>query len=111
MLMSYDWPGNVRELENTLERAAILTTESFIRPDDLPECIKKTSSQKVHHALFLDDVIKKHIEETLISCNGNKTQASKMLGITKRSLLRKMEKCSIKPVPRLARTKNAPPKL
>ena len=108
IIMSYDWPGNVRELENTLERAAILTTESFIRPDDLPEYIKKMPSENPLHPLCLDDIIKKHIEESLIGCNGNKTRASKMLGITKRSLLRKIEKYSIKPVPKRVRTKNAP---
>ncbi|MGC2061851.1 MAG: sigma-54 dependent transcriptional regulator [Thermodesulfovibrionales bacterium] len=110
IMMSYDWPGNVRELENTLERAAILTTESFIRPVDLPEYLKKISTEKSLNPLFLGDVIKKHIEETLISANGNKTEAAKMLGITKRSLLRKIEKYLIKAVSRHTHTKNAPPK-
>ena len=36
-LRSYDWPGTVRELHNVLERAAILTRDGIIRPEDLPE--------------------------------------------------------------------------
>ncbi len=97
ILMSYDWPGNVRELENALERAAILTTESFIRVDDLPEYITKISHETLHHPSCLDDVVKKHIEEALGRCKGNRSHASKILGISRRSLLRKIEKYSIKP--------------
>ena len=108
MMMSYDWPGNVRELENTLERAAILTSESFIRPDDLPEHIRSVSSEKVRHPVCLDDVVKKHIEETLVTCNGNRTRAAQMLGLTKRSLLRKLEKYEIQSLQKSKRTKNAP---
>jgi DNA-binding NtrC family response regulator len=107
ILMSYDWPGNVRELENSLEQAAILTTESFIRVDDLPEYITKKSHGTSYHPLCLDDVVKKHIEEALITCNGNRSHASKILGISRRSLLRKIEKYSIKPPLEQSFTKTA----
>lgn len=96
ILMSYDWPGNVRELENSLEQAAILTTESFIRVGDLPEYITKISHETSYHRSCLDDVVKKHIEEALIRCKGNRSHASEVLGISRRSLLRKIEKYSIK---------------
>jgi DNA-binding NtrC family response regulator len=92
ILMSYDWPGNVRELENALERAAILTIESFIRVEDLPEYITKISHKQSHYSSSLDDAVKKHIEEALIRCKGNRSHASKILGISRRSLLRKIEK-------------------
>jgi len=109
IIMSYDWPGNVRELENALEQAAILTTESFIRVEDLPEYIRKISQEKHHQSSLLGDSVKKHIEEALISCKGNKSQASKMLGISRRSLLRKIEKYAIEfPVEHIY-TKNAHP--
>ena len=109
ILMSYDWPGNVRELENSLEQAAILTTESFIRVDDLPECITKISHESSHNPSCLDDVVKKHIEEALITCNGNRSHASKILGISRRSLLRKIEKYSIEPPLEQSFTKTAHP--
>jgi len=92
--MSYDWPGNVRELENVLEQAAILTNESFIRTDDLPDNIRCTPRGQLHFYL-LSDVVRKHIEEALIKCSGNRSKASKLLGISRRSLLRMIEKYSI----------------
>jgi DNA-binding NtrC family response regulator len=94
-LMSYSWPGNVRELENVLEQAAILTGESFIRLDDLPENIRKTT-QEGSHSDLLSDIVKKHIEEMLTKCGGNRSKASKLLGISRRSLLRMIDKYRIK---------------
>jgi DNA-binding NtrC family response regulator len=105
-LMSCNWPGNVRELENVLEQAAILTNESFIRLDDLPEHIRKTAHEGSHSDL-LADVVKKHIEEVLMKCGGNRSKASKLLGMSRRSLLRMIDKYRIKaPAGRLY-TKNA----
>jgi len=95
ILMSYDWPGNIRELENSIEQAAILTTESFIRVNDLPEYVTKKSHEESRPQSFLDDALKKHIEQALVNCKGNRSRASKVLGISRRSLLRKIEKYSI----------------
>lgn len=94
-LMSYDWPGNVRELENVIEHAVILTKDTFIRPDDLPSGILKAPRTEAPGPLSLDGQIKKHIKQVLKRCNGNKTHAAKMLGISRRALLRKLEKYSI----------------
>lgn len=105
-VMSYDWPGNVRELENVLEQAAILTTESFVRLDDLPDHIRKISSKRSHSDL-LADVVKGHIEEVLIKCKGNKSKASKLLGISRRSLLRMIDKYSIEMTGQHTYAKNA----
>ncbi len=41
MLMSYDWPGNVRELKNVIERAVVVTSCGWIRPEHLPEQIRE----------------------------------------------------------------------
>ena len=40
-LMNYDWPGNVRELENAIERALVLGVSDAIRPEDLPESVRR----------------------------------------------------------------------
>ena len=93
-LMSHDWPGNVRELENVIEQTAILTNESFIRLNDLPEHIREASHKRVNVQASLDDVMKTHIETVLRQCNGNKTNAAKILGISRRALLRKINKYS-----------------
>jgi len=94
-LLSYDWPGNVRELENTIEQATVITTETFIRFDDLPIYMRGTIIQEIPEIMTLDAVIKKHIEEILKKSNGNKSRASRILGISRRSLLRRIEKHSI----------------
>jgi DNA-binding NtrC family response regulator len=95
MLLAHDWPGNVRELENVLEQAAILTTESFIRPNDLPATLIKPVRTGEPPPLTLDALEKQHITSVLRSCNGNRTKAALILGISRRALIRKIEKFSI----------------
>ena len=96
LLNGHDWPGNVRELENVIERAAILATETFIQESDLPPFEGSSAHLPTSDAgLSLDDAIKLHIEAVLEECNGNRSHASKILGISRRSLLRKLEKYAI----------------
>ncbi len=96
-LMAYSWPGNVRELENVLEQASLLTTENFIRFSDLPERITEPGQPEESQSrdLSLDTVTRRHIAFVLESCRGNRTRAAKALGISRRSILRKIEKYSI----------------
>ncbi|MFZ3072623.1 MAG: sigma-54 dependent transcriptional regulator [Thermodesulfobacteriota bacterium] len=100
ILASYDWPGNVRELENVIERAAILTGETFIKLDDLPDslrsCAINPSSAITPAGLTLDGAINAHILSVLARTGGNRTKAAEILGISRRALLRKIEKYSIK---------------
>ena len=103
VLMKYPWPGNVRELENTIERAVVLTRDSCIAPADLPEDILNISknAEDVSSGLRvlnipigripLKDIEKIVMEETLKQSKGNKNIASKILGISTRTLYRKMD--------------------
>lgn len=103
LLMDYRWPGNVRELENTIERAVILTRESEIIPSDLPADIlanlDRTNDVTVANKTItipvgkipLKDIEKMVMEETLKQSGGNKNIASKILGISSRTLYRKMD--------------------
>ena len=103
VLMKYPWPGNVRELENTIERAVVLTRETFIAPADLPEDILSLAknAEDVSSGLRvlnipigripLKDIEKIVMEETLKQSKGNKNIASKILGISTRTLYRKMD--------------------
>jgi transcriptional regulator with PAS, ATPase and Fis domain len=93
--MSYDWPGNVRELENILEQAAMLTTETFIRSEDLPKRPNAPRGE-VPLPMSLADVEKKHIGTVLLQFAGNRTKASEALGISRRALIRKIEKFGIR---------------
>ncbi|MGB9715381.1 MAG: sigma-54 interaction domain-containing protein [Thermodesulfovibrionales bacterium] len=92
VLLSYDWPGNVRELENVIEQASIVATESFIRLNDLPPYLREIKEKKRSDILTLEEVIKSHIEAVLKRCDGNKSRAAKILGISRRALFRKIEK-------------------
>jgi two-component system, NtrC family, response regulator AtoC len=96
ILMAYDWPGNVRELENVIEQAAMMTTESFIRNEDLPSHIKVLQSGSTPVPMTLADAEKKHIETVLRQNAGNRTKASAILRISRRALIRKIEKLGLK---------------
>ncbi len=90
-LMSYNWQGNIRELENTIERAILLTTVNFIRPQDLPPSILHGQKEDIiNHTI--DELVKNHIAGVLRTTKGNKTTAASILGISRRALQRKMEK-------------------
>jgi len=103
ILQEHNWPGNVRELENTLERAVILTKENAITPSDLPPDllinIDKTENITISNKTLsiplgkipLKDIEKMVMEETLKQSGGNKNIASKILGVSARTLYRKMD--------------------
>jgi transcriptional regulator with GAF, ATPase, and Fis domain len=93
-LMNYDWPGNVRELESVIEQAAILSEEPFIGPGHLPERVR-VAAAKEHVPGTLDEAIKAHISRALKQCGGNRTRAAGVLGISRRALLRKLDRYSI----------------
>lgn len=101
-LTEYNWPGNVRELENIVERCVVVTPKNIIDINDLP--LNIISYEQIHKSednsnITLDDAVdnaeKEMIIKTLIECDGNRTKASEMLGISRRSLHRKIMKYNI----------------
>ncbi len=98
-LMSYEWPGNVRELENVIEHAAILASEPFVNQEHLPDHIKgrpgAVAASSSSSPKDLETVLRGHITAILRECGGNRTQAAKVLGMSRSALLRKIEKYSI----------------
>jgi DNA-binding NtrC family response regulator len=94
-LMRYDWPGNIRELANVLERAQILAEGQVITLDDLPESLLATPApvaDEESHPLYLSTVERRHVQQVLQQARGNKVQAAKLLGISRRALYRLIEK-------------------
>lgn len=98
-LLDYDWPGNVRQLHNCMERAVTLTQHSKITPADLPEKIAKFqgfSRPEIQldpeFVLPLDTIVDRYIDRVLHLCDGNKSQAARLLGVDRRTLYRKLEK-------------------
>jgi DNA-binding NtrC family response regulator len=96
MLLSHDWPGNVRELENVIHQAVILTEDSFLSPGQFPLYVKGAKGRQIADGSSLDGVVRRHIESVLEECRGNRSRAAKKLAISRRALLRKIEKYSLK---------------
>ncbi len=94
-LLEYSWPGNVRELANVLERAQILAENHLIMPEDLPEAIASTARPAAEGEVdprHLDEVERQHVRLILQQEKGNKVHAARVLGISRRSLYRLIEK-------------------
>jgi DNA-binding NtrC family response regulator len=102
-LERYDWPGNVRELANVLERAQILAEGHVITPDDLPEGLTETAAAPgaAPDSRRLRDVERRHVQSILRQAKGNKVQAARVLGISRRALYRLIAKYRLD-VPRAA---------
>lgn len=95
-LKSYDWPGNVRELKNTIERAVILGDGEIIQPEDLPHNIRKGGDVIPPPLESLDHIEGDHIIRVLRNTNWNKSEAVRILGITRQTLDNKIKKYKIK---------------
>jgi len=103
-LVSYPWPGNVRELMNTVERAVVLSRTDTVDEDDLIFTMadqaafhdESSQSRKNPSAnggnLSLEEVEKQKVLEELENCRGNKSEAARRLGITRKTLRKKLEK-------------------
>ena len=102
-LETYDWPGNVRELENALERAMIFHRGDAISLADLPETIRAPRAKEAaplplslpEAGLSLEEVEKELILRALQKHDWNQSRAARYLGITRHTLLYRMEKHSI----------------
>ena len=96
-LKSYKYPGNIRELENIIERAVILSEREIITINDLGIYPVKTNPVNEIKGT-LDEIQKRVITETLKRWNGNRTHASKELGISRRTLQNKIKEYGISSV-------------
>jgi two-component system NtrC family response regulator len=102
-LETYEWPGNVRELENALERAMIFHRGDVITVNDLPEAIQVPRSREAvalpvslpEAGLSLEEVEKELILRALQKHDWNQSRAARYLGITRHTLLYRMEKHTI----------------
>ena len=106
-LMSFSWPGNIRELENMVERILLFTDSEMITNQDLPEELTLRQSREETELIgngcidletLLADIEKKYLIEALRKSGGNKTDASKLLGLSFRSFRHKLSKYGIKSI-------------
>lgn len=109
IFQQYQWPGNIRELENVIERACILTANGALTLEALPSNMIKTINMASDHnsvmkpessvtmpkILTADETEKQLILEHLCLSSGNVKKAAESLGISRRTLYRKLEKYDI----------------
>jgi two-component system, NtrC family, response regulator AtoC len=98
-LLSYGWPGNVRELKNIIERAVFLCEGEIITRGDLaielpsnpnlPQLIGLLAGEPI---LPLDEVVRRYIHEVVEKTGGNKSQAARLLGITRKTLRERLDR-------------------
>lgn len=104
-IIKYSWPGNVRELMNAVERAVVLARSDYsdyIDENDLPaiqgelpESVR--AQQEETWNMPLEEVEKTTILKTLESLKGNKSETARRLGITRRTLHKKLKKYGVMP--------------
>lgn len=93
-LMQYHWPGNVRELENVIERSLVLASASTLEPADIRlDAMPKPripnaqpSGFSLPEGMSLDEYEQAIIREAMKKANGNKSQAARLLGLTRNAL-------------------------
>jgi two-component system response regulator AtoC len=98
MLAAYPWPGNVRELRNALERAVVFSGRDALEPDNFAENVR-TAAGAVDSAgglRSLEDVEKEVIAATLEAVHYRISEASGILGISRKTLLEKRKKYGLK---------------
>ncbi|PIE70069.1 MAG: two-component system response regulator [Deltaproteobacteria bacterium] len=105
-LMRHDWPGNIRELMNTIERGVILARSDYLDAGDLPILRKpgappadETPPQAVLPSadVSLKDVERETILRTLDAAGGNKSETARRLGITRKTLHKKLKEYGVMP--------------
>ncbi len=94
-MMSYDWPGNVRELENVVERAVVLGKSDTLDVDGLPPSITR-AERRASDLVFalgtpLEEIERRVIKATLDHTRGDKQLAAQLLGISARTIYRKLD--------------------
>jgi DNA-binding NtrC family response regulator len=92
-LYAYDWPGNIRELRNCIESAVVMCQSNIITIDDLPPAFRDVSADgwiNIKLGANMIECEKIIIRDTLVHCRGNKSKAAEMLGIGRKTLIRKL---------------------
>ncbi|GAB4176351.1 MAG: sigma-54 dependent transcriptional regulator [Terrimicrobiaceae bacterium] len=105
-LMDYDWPGNVRELRTAVEHAVVMSTSTAITARDLPPALRTSGALKTHPqgpaspgeevgGLNLQSAERLLILQALEESSGNRTLAAKRLGISRRTLHRRLKELNL----------------
>ena len=91
LLEAYPWPGNVRELRNAVEKMCVLSPAGEIGEEDVPDEMKRGGARTLSTAGTLEETEKEKILAVLEEVGGNRTKAAERLGISRRTIYRKLE--------------------
>jgi DNA-binding NtrC family response regulator len=92
LLVAHAWPGNVRQLENVVERAVILRKAGLVEVRDLPDEVVRAKQAQLATSLSLEELERRYIQQLLRDFGGNQSQVSRILGIDRRTLYRKLRR-------------------
>jgi DNA-binding NtrC family response regulator len=100
ILVNYHWPGNVRELQNIVERACALAKGSVLEPSDIHLDVRSTKSASAPGGFLPDGMTLEQwedemVQEALRRANGNKSQAARLLGLSRNALRYRLSKIGI----------------
>ena len=100
ILVNYHWPGNVRELQNIIERACALAKGTVIEPEDIHLDVRPSKAANGSSGFLPDGMTLEHwedemIREALRRANGNKSQAARLLGLSRNALRYRLSKIGI----------------
>ena len=91
LLEAYPWPGNVRELRNVVEKMCVLSQTGEIGVDDVPDEMRTDAPKILSTSGTLGETEKAKILAVLEEVGGNRTKAAERLGISRRTIYRKLE--------------------
>ena len=97
IIEKYSWPGNIRELRNCIERMVVLCAGDMLDLEDISENIKENKAQELSNekSLDLDQNEAILITKALAECGGNRTKAAQKLGISRRTLHRRLHEYNL----------------
>jgi DNA-binding NtrC family response regulator len=102
LLMHYEWSGNIRELKNTIETAALMATGDQLAIRDLPANLQEYAISHQEEILqpsppltSIEAHEKSYVKQVISRCQGNKARAAQALGVSRRSLYRRLEKYNL----------------